>query len=191
MVIPFLYHLAFSFLETTLLVHSKVVFKDDCPINSTNRVCSQSLLSSAQVSFLNQHPPVLQAKEIISELQQLKNEHIHCFHSLLFLQTDGEREQSPNIPPLPTRNSQSLSETKVPSEKFVTSQWRWAEWDCPLPEASIAPGVLKGAHLWQFMEQTQSNCSRATANFQDHRMRNRNWETEGWILTFLKFFLHN
>lgn len=42
MVIPFLYHLAFSFLETTLLVHSKVVFRDDCPINSTNRVCAHA-----------------------------------------------------------------------------------------------------------------------------------------------------
>lgn len=82
----------------------------------------QSLLSSAQVSFLNQHPPVIQTKEIISELQQLQNEHIHCFPSLLFLQTDGEREQFPNIPPLPTRNLQSLSKTEAPSQKFVTSQ---------------------------------------------------------------------
>lgn len=29
--------------------------------------------------------------------------------SLLFLQTDGEREQFPNIPPLPTTNLQSLT----------------------------------------------------------------------------------
>lgn len=76
----------------------------------------QSLLSSGQVSILNQHPPVLQGKVIISELQQLENEHIHFFSfwlCLLFLQTDGERDQFPNIPPLPTRNLQSLSETRA------------------------------------------------------------------------------
>lgn len=41
----------------------------------------QSFLSSVRVSSLNQQPPVLQGKVIISELQQLKNGNIHFFHS--------------------------------------------------------------------------------------------------------------
>lgn len=177
-----------------------MLFRDDCPINSTHRVCvslPQSLLSSAQVSVWNQHPQCLKVRWLTVSCSSSRTSTFTSFtliKSLLFLQTDGEREQLPNIPSLPTMNLQSLSETwaaKVPPEKSVTSQWRWARWDCPLTQASVAPGALKGAYLWQFAEQAQSNYSRATANFQDHRMRNRSWETEGWILTFLKFFLHN
>lgn len=62
----------------------------------------QSPLSSGQISILNQHPPVLQGKVIISELQQLKNEHIHFFHSDYAFAIPADRWGEGAIPKYPS-----------------------------------------------------------------------------------------
>lgn len=84
----------------------------------------QSLLSSAQVSFLNQHPPVLQGKVINSELQQLQNEHIHFFHSDYVSAIPADRWGEGAIPKYPSSTYCKLTEPDCQRPELPKSHQR-------------------------------------------------------------------